>query len=137
MTVHFSFPQKVLFKHCDPAGIVFYPRFFEMINDAVETLFDKAFDWPFETIHETGAVPTKSFDVDFKRPCRHGDMLRLDVSLLALGRTSLTLEIRAMAGDDLRFTARQVLVHVGPDTRPAPWPEIIQTTITRLMEGTQ
>ncbi len=135
--MHFSFPQKVLFKHCDPAGIVFYPRFFEMINDAVEAMFDKVFDWPFEVIHQSGAVPTKSFEVDFKRPCRHGDMLRLDVSLKALGRTSLTLETRAMAGDDLRFVARQVLVHVGPDGRPAPWPENIQSTITRVMEGTQ
>ncbi|MEL6103010.1 MAG: acyl-CoA thioesterase, partial [Pseudomonadota bacterium] len=26
----FQFLQKVLFKHCDPAGIVFYPRYFEM-----------------------------------------------------------------------------------------------------------
>ena len=32
----FTLTQKVLFKHCDPAGIVFYPRYFEMINDCVE-----------------------------------------------------------------------------------------------------
>ncbi|CPO21707.1 4-hydroxybenzoyl CoA thioesterase [Bordetella pertussis] len=27
---------EVRFRHCDPAGIVFYPRYFEMINDFVE-----------------------------------------------------------------------------------------------------
>jgi 4-hydroxybenzoyl-CoA thioesterase len=37
----FSINQKVLFKHCDPAGIVFYPRYFEMINDCVEAFFDE------------------------------------------------------------------------------------------------
>jgi 4-hydroxybenzoyl-CoA thioesterase len=36
----FVMNQKVLFKHCDPAGVVFYPRYFEMINDCVEALFD-------------------------------------------------------------------------------------------------
>jgi 4-hydroxybenzoyl-CoA thioesterase len=24
--------QKVLFRHCDPAGIVFFPRYFEMVR---------------------------------------------------------------------------------------------------------
>ena len=28
----FSHEQRVRFGHCDPAGIVFYPRYFEMIN---------------------------------------------------------------------------------------------------------
>lgn len=134
MTAHFSYPQKVLFKHCDPAGIVFYPRFFEMINDAVEALFDEVIGWPFEVIHKTGAVPTRSFDVDFKRPCRHGDMLRLNLLLMDLGRTSLTLETRAMAGEELRFTARQVLVHVGADGRPLSWPETTKNTIAQVME---
>ena len=32
----FSFSQDIGFRHCDPAGIVFYPRYFEMMNDAVE-----------------------------------------------------------------------------------------------------
>src|SRR5260370_493059 len=32
---------QVLFRHCDPAGIVFYPRYFEMVNDLVEEWFDR------------------------------------------------------------------------------------------------
>ena len=27
------------FNHCDPAGIVFYPRYFEMTNSVVENFF--------------------------------------------------------------------------------------------------
>lgn len=37
----FTFTQKVLFKHCDPAGIVFYPRYFEIINDCIEAFFEQ------------------------------------------------------------------------------------------------
>ena len=29
----------VRFQHCDPAGIVFYPRYLEMINQTVEEWF--------------------------------------------------------------------------------------------------
>ena len=31
----FTTQRKVRFQHCDPAGIVFYPRYFEMINSVV------------------------------------------------------------------------------------------------------
>lgn len=131
---HFSYPQKVLFKHCDPAGIVFYPRFFEMINDAIEALFADLLDWPFEEIHRRGAVPTKGFEVEFIAPARHGDRLTLDITLLKLGRSSLALETRALAEGTLRFTAKQTLVHVGETLRPTPWPEPIRQRLTSLME---
>lgn len=135
--MHFSYPQKVLFKHCDPAGIVFYPRFFEMINDAVEAMFDDLLGWPFETIHKDGAVPTKSFDVDFKAPCRHGDNLRLDISITAFGRTSLTLETYAMSEGGLRFTAKQVLVNTARNGRPTPWSDDVRARFAACLETTQ
>ena len=31
--------QDITFRQCDPAGIVFYPRYFEMMNDAIERFF--------------------------------------------------------------------------------------------------
>ena len=43
----FTYPHKVLFRHCDPAGIVFYPRYFEMMNDTVEAFFGTALDAPW------------------------------------------------------------------------------------------
>ena len=30
------------FNHCDPAGIVFYPRYFEMTNHVCENFFREA-----------------------------------------------------------------------------------------------
>ena len=55
---------EVRFRHCDPAGIVFYPRYFEMINDFVEEWFDKGMGLPFHALrgapdrhaHGLGAV---------------------------------------------------------------------------------
>ena len=37
----FTTTRKVRFEHCDPAGIVFYPRYFEMINGTVEDWFEE------------------------------------------------------------------------------------------------
>lgn len=30
---------QIEFNHCDPAGIVFYPRYFEMVNSVIENFF--------------------------------------------------------------------------------------------------
>ena len=47
MAAPFISQVEVRFRHCDPAGIVFYPRYFEMINDFVEEWFDKGMGLPF------------------------------------------------------------------------------------------
>ncbi|WP_421850427.1 acyl-CoA thioesterase [Oricola sp.] len=134
--MHFSLRQKVLFKHCDPAGIVFYPRYFEMINDTVETMFSDLLGWPFETMHPEGGVPTASFDVDFRAPSRHGDVLEWQVTIVGIGGTSMTLQLVARAQAETRLTATQVLVCIGADGRSKPWPANVREKVTKLLEGT-
>lgn len=130
----FTVSQKVLFKHCDPAGIVFYPRIFEMLNDAVEALFADALDWPFETLHQSHAVPTATINMDFRAPSRHGDQLELVLAITRLGRSSLGLATTAHCDGELRFEATQTLVFIGPDGRPQPWPTEKLDRMTALKE---
>ena len=132
--MHFQYSQKVLFKHCDPAGIVFYPRFFEMINAAVEALFNELLDWPFEAIHPDQGVPTAAIDVKFKAPCFLGDQLDLQITIKSMGGSSLSFNTQAIADGDLRFEAEQTLVFVGEDRRPQKWPEDIRSKIYGIME---
>ena len=119
----FHFPQKVLFKHCDPAGIVFYPRYFEMLNDCVEAFFDEVLGLPFETLHATGGVPTAEITTRFLAPSHHGNHLIIALTVTRVGRSSLGLMFTADCGDEPRFTARSTLVLLGENGRPRPWPE--------------
>ncbi|MFD1807906.1 hypothetical protein ACFSHQ_06310 [Gemmobacter lanyuensis] len=34
-------PIQIEFNHCDPAGIVFYPRYFEMTNSVIENFLPR------------------------------------------------------------------------------------------------
>ena len=124
----FSMPQKVLFKHCDPAGIVFYPRYFEMINDCIEAFFDHI-GHPFESLHQTGAIPTAEITTRFLAPSRHGDLLSLDLDITRLGNASLGLEIAARAGDQVRLIANSTLVYVDMTVRPTGWPDPIRQAL--------
>lgn len=67
--------EQIRFRHTDFAGIVFYPRFLEMLNDLVEDWFDEALDRPFSKIHETNGIPTVDLKVQFKNAARIGEIL--------------------------------------------------------------
>jgi len=126
--------MKVLFHHCDPAGIVFYPRYFEMINMVIEAWFDDRLGLPFEVMHaEHGAaVPTARIDVAFTAPSRHGDRLEFRLRPTRRGRASLDLAMEAVGGGVRRFAMTATIVFVAkPDMRPAPWPEPVATAIDR------
>ncbi len=133
--MHFSFPQKVLFKHCDPAGIVLSPRFFEMISDAVDALFNDPLGWPFHDMHPEAGVPTTAFNRRSRLPCRHGDLLQLMRELTRLGKWSLSLTTRAFRRDVLCFEADQTLVCVGSEGQPMSWPADVRARIENLMEA--
>ncbi|MGK7659871.1 MULTISPECIES: acyl-CoA thioesterase [unclassified Marinovum] len=131
----FEIAQKVLFRHCDPAGIVFFPRYFEMMNDCVEAFFDETLGWPFAEVHKTAAVPTAEIRTRFQRPSFHGDRLTLRLVITHVGRTSLGYDMRAICGEELRFATEAVLVHVDGAGKPAPWPEEIRQTLLPLKEA--
>lgn len=127
--------QKVLFRHCDPAGIIFYPRYFEMVNDLVEAFFDEALGWPFEELLKTAGVPTAEIRLRFTAPSRHGDMLALQLRVTRLGRSSMGLAFRATSDNaSLRFEGESVLVHLGANSKPAPWPEMIRQKIKEELD---
>lgn len=85
----FSKPQKIKFKHIDYAGIVFYPRFLEMLNDLVEDWFEEALDRPFSKMHETHGIPTVDLKVQFKLAARIGEILAKNLWVKELKSSSM------------------------------------------------
>ncbi|MGH1415070.1 MAG: acyl-CoA thioesterase [Pelagimonas sp.] len=125
----FNYPQKVLFKHCDPAGIVFYPRYFEMINDCVEAFFDQVLDCPFEVLLQTAGVPTAEIQTRFHAPSRHGDALVLTLKGQRSGTKSFTLSIEATCAGSPRFTAQSTLVYTDAQGRSQPWTAALKSKL--------
>ena len=89
MNQTFSKQEKIRFKHVDYAGIVFYPRFLEMLNDLVEDWFEEALDRPFSKIHETNGIPTVDLKVQFKKAARLGETLTKNLWVIRLGSSSI------------------------------------------------
>ena len=130
----FEYDQKVLFKYCDPAGIVFFPRYAEMLNDAVETFFAEILDWPFEQMHTNVGVPTAALSMQFKAPSHHGDQLKLRITVQKIGRASLQLATQAVCQEETRFVADQTLVCIDAEGKPQSWPVRVRENIENILE---
>lgn len=128
---------RVEFNHCDPAGIVFYPRYFEMTNSVVENFFRDVAGTPYEAMMARGeGVPTARVDVTFHAPSRLGDLLDWRMEVRRLGRSALDLGLEAHGPDTCRLSAALTLVQIGGTGRPLPWSDAVRQRIATFMETT-
>ncbi|RVU39461.1 acyl-CoA thioesterase [Hwanghaeella grinnelliae] len=113
MTVYKT-PITVLFRHCDVAGIVFYPRYVEMVNDVIERWLDEALGCSFKQMHlELNAgIPTVKLEVEYLAPASLGDVLEFQLTLRDLGKSSFKTRIIAMHGETKVMEVRSTLVWV-------------------------
>lgn len=117
----------VEFNHCDPAGIVFYPRYFEMTNSLVENFFADVIGHSYAAMMGAGqGVPTARLEVNFKAPSRLGDKLEWVLRVDRVGGSSVNFVANAMVGDQLRVTANLTLVWLEAG-KPTHWPDAMRT----------
>jgi 4-hydroxybenzoyl-CoA thioesterase len=122
MSLVFRTPIRIRFAHCDPAGIVFYPRYFELINGVVEDWCAQGLGMSFHEMHMVQGIglPTVHIETDFVKTSMMGDELIAELRVVKLGRASTTVEIRMLGQEqDLRLTARLVLVMAQVQERKA------------------
>lgn len=128
----YALHQPVLFHHCDPAGIVFYPRYFEMANAAMEGFFAERLGTPFAELHRSmgHAVPTVALNVTFTAPSRHGDHLNITIRPLTIGRSSLKVETCANCSGEVRFDMQSTIVFTNKETgRATPWTDPLRQAL--------
>jgi 4-hydroxybenzoyl-CoA thioesterase len=128
-------PIQIEFNHCDPAGIVFYPRYFEMINSVCENFFKDVAGRSYAAMMATRqGVPTARLETNFHAPSRLGEVLDFRLKITRLGTSSITFQITAHEVTD-RLTAHITLVWVSPEARPLPWPDDMRTKLQAFMEA--
>jgi 4-hydroxybenzoyl-CoA thioesterase len=108
----FTQTRVIRFSDCDPAGMVFYPQYFVMLNALVEDWFTQALGVNYA--HLLGqrriGLPTVALQSEFRAPCRMGDAVELRLQLERMGSRSLTLRVDCMHGPTCCVQIRQVLV---------------------------
>lgn len=104
---------------CDPANIVFYPRYFAWFDASTAHHFKAAGLPKPELIRRYGVVgfPMVDTRARFLAPSRHGDEVVIETSFTKFGRSSFEVEHRLFRADVLGVEGfeTRVLVEQTPD----------------------
>jgi 4-hydroxybenzoyl-CoA thioesterase len=124
---------------CDPAGIVFYPRYFAMFDTSTAYLIERAagmskFDYlkhykfVGHPIVETRAI--------FRVPTRFGDEVSIETAVAACGRSSIKIEHRLSKAGVLAVEGFETRVFVAHDPddpeklKSQPIPPVLAARLT-------
>lgn len=110
----FSVDMPIRFSHSDPAGIVYYPNYFDMFNAVIEDWFAGALqlDYAALILQQSIGFPTVHAECDFFVPSRMGERLTYTLILREIGRSSLKLTVHGHVGAQERLRANLVLVTI-------------------------
>ena len=113
--------RKIRFSHCDPAGIVYFVNFFDMVDGAVEDWFSEALgaDSHAMLIRRRVGFPIVNTGCEFFRPCHLGDRLQLELAVAKLGRSSIEFLVTGRVAGDEKFRARHKVAMMSLDTQRA------------------
>ena len=111
---------KIEWGDCDPAGIVFYPRYFAMFDASTTALFERALGmtkYQFLKRYQAVGYPMLETAARFLTPTRFGDSVVIETSLSKLGRSSFDVTHRLTKDGELAVecTEKRVWVTRDPD----------------------
>ena len=81
---------------CYPAGIIYYPKYFELTSALIEDWFEEALGIAYADLRAVRhlGLPTVRVTCEFAKPCKHGARIALSLAVKSLGRRSFTLSFR-------------------------------------------
>lgn len=125
------------FADCDPAGIVFYPRFLVMFNNLVEDWCRDGLEYSFNeiVIQRKWGLPTVHLEVDFYLPSRLGEVLGASLYVRDIGNSSIQADI-LLSGPDEEVRVRGRVVLVLMDLRSGksfPIPDDLRARIAKFV----
>jgi len=80
---------------CDPLGIIFYPRYFEIFDTCTTTLIERALGMnkiDYLKAYGIAGHPVVETQARFRTPTRFGDEVEIVSAFVACGRSSFKIE---------------------------------------------
>jgi 4-hydroxybenzoyl-CoA thioesterase len=126
---------------CDPAGIVFYPRYFAMFDASTAALFAHALGMRKSTMLETYGIvgiPMVDTRARFIAPASFGDEVVIETAVTEFKRSSFDVHHRLMKDGDMLVEGFETRVWVGrhpDDPKRIKAQAIPQEVIARFAAG--
>jgi 4-hydroxybenzoyl-CoA thioesterase len=126
---------------CDPAGIIFYPRYFEIFDTSTTALFERALGMnkiAYLKAYDFAGHPVVETRARFRQPTRFGDDVAIETKVVECAGSSFKLEHRISKGGALAVEGFETRIWVKRDAanprRVEPQP-IPADVIARLKQA--
>jgi 4-hydroxybenzoyl-CoA thioesterase len=89
---------------CDPAGIIYYPRYFQIFDTCTTVLIERALGMnkiDFLKVYNFMGYPVLETRARFHKPTRYGDEVAIETKLVEYGRSRFKIEHRLSKGEML------------------------------------
>ena len=117
--------HRVRYHEADAQGFMFNSRYLELADVAM-TEFFRDLGWPYLDLVAAGADPSVvSASMTFAKPARFEEVLEVDVVCAHVGRSSFTLAMTVLRGEETIATIELVYVNVhaaSATSQPLPEP---------------
>jgi 4-hydroxybenzoyl-CoA thioesterase len=136
----FERETRVRFGHCDPSGIVFFPRYFDLLQLFVEDWFTDGLGVRYASLLDERriALPSVQLQTRFERSSRQGEVLTQRLWIERVGRRSLTLRMSFDGPEGTRVAFGQVLVCTSMQTQQSqPFPEDVRSALVKAVQAVQ
>ena len=131
--------RRIAFRDCDPAGLVYTPRFFDPIaTSALELFMMEACGPPDarDDFAEGLGFPAKAFNLVFHKGTRLGDMIDIRVACARVKKTTFAFSVEGRdAGGDLLFDGELTSICVRRDSFAAtPVPPELRARLNEYLD---
>jgi 4-hydroxybenzoyl-CoA thioesterase len=103
---------------CDPAGIVYYPRYFEIFDDSTTLLFERALGmtkFEFLKAYDVVGYPMVDTRGKFSIPSKFGDNVEVETTVTEFRRSSFDVQHRILKDGELAVEGFETRVWVSHD----------------------
>lgn len=103
---------------CDPAGIVYFPRYFVFFDNATVALFETATQLKKSAMtaqYGAAGIPMVDIKARFLIPSAYGDDVVIESQISEFGRSSFSVQHRLLRDGDLAVECQEKRVWSVPD----------------------
>ena len=97
----FALSVPIRFGDCDPAGILYYPRYFDLFHQAMEAWFDGPLGLSYARFlgEDRLGLPAVAAQAQYLAPCTFGEVVRVELSVERLGTSSIAFAYSVRGAD--------------------------------------
>ena len=95
----FKTQRTVRFGECDPAGVVYYPVYFDWFHQTMEMWFEDALEISYAEVIKKYGFPAVETSASYRAPVFMGEVVDVLLSLKKLGKSSVRFQMVVMGAE--------------------------------------